>query len=91
MTSLGDTYSNPESLVTFQDKLYFSADNGLNGRELWSFDKNENVPILVANINESPTEAVNFHRDFDYGSNPEFLTPYKDKLYFSATHRALWP
>jgi ELWxxDGT repeat protein len=31
----GSTGSNPTNLVSMNNKLYFTADNGVHGRELW--------------------------------------------------------
>jgi ELWxxDGT repeat protein len=70
----GDTFlmdSSPAELTVFNNKLYFSADDGVHGRELWSFDGTS--VSLVDDINPGP-----------YGSGPSELTVYNNKLYFSA-------
>jgi len=53
------------------DTLYFSADDGSNGRELWAYDGND--PWMVADIYPG-----------QYGSDPQELTAYLGKLFFSA-------
>jgi ELWxxDGT repeat protein len=62
-------------------ELYFSADNGSTGAELFSYD--DTAVTLRANIN--PGAA---------GSNPSELTPYNGLLYFrandGATGEELW-
>ena len=63
--------SSPSELTVFNGLLYFSADNGTHGRELWSFDGT--TARMVADINVGP-----------YGSGVSELTVYNDRLYFSA-------
>lgn len=38
--------SNPKDLLVFDNKLYFSADDGVHGIELWSVDENKNVSMV---------------------------------------------
>jgi ELWxxDGT repeat protein len=38
--------SNPKDLLVFDNKLYFSADDGFHGVELWSVDENKNVSMV---------------------------------------------
>jgi ELWxxDGT repeat protein len=70
----GDTFlmdSSPQDLTVFNGLLYFSADDGVHGRELWSFDGT--TASLVADLNPG-----------QYGSYASELTVYDGKLYFSA-------
>ena len=41
--------SNPAYMTIFNSKLYFSASNGVTGRELWVYD-GINTPSIVADI-----------------------------------------
>ena len=63
--------SSPAELTVFNGLLYFSANNGTHGRELWSFDGT--TARMVADINLGP-----------YGSGVSELTVYNNRLYFSA-------
>jgi len=58
-------------LQEWDNTLYLSATDGINGHELWSYD-GTTVPTLMADIN--PTGS----------SSPSHLTVFKDKLYFVA-------
>jgi ELWxxDGT repeat protein len=69
----------PGSLVEFKDKLYFAADNGENGNELYVSDGTAAGTQLVTDLR--PGE--NSYGD-DYSSSPFYLTEFKDKLYFAA-------
>src|SRR5262249_46048169 len=75
--------SNPFYLVAVGDFLYFGADDGTHGRELWRTNGRPGGTTLFADIN--PGAA---------GSDPQFLTKGNGRLYFTAdvgTHgRALW-
>lgn len=70
----GDTFlmdSSPSELTVFNDVLYFAADDGVHGRELWSYDGN--TLKMALDINPGP-----------YGSYLSEFTIYDGKLYFSA-------
>lgn len=70
----GDTFlmdSRPDNLTVFDGLLYFSADDGVHGRELWCYDGT--AARLVLDINPGP-----------YGSEVSELTVYNNALYFSA-------
>jgi trimeric autotransporter adhesin len=75
----GAPASNPLDFCIYDGKLYFRADGGTNGSELWSFDGID------------PVEEA----DIDPGGDgyPMDLTVYDEKLFFSAqvgTDRELW-
>ena len=75
--------SRPTELTEFKGKLYFNADDGENGRELW--------------VSDGTTEGTNLLIDINSGANasyPDNLIQIGNKLYFSATTeengRELW-
>ncbi len=63
--------------------LYFTADDSVNGRELWQSDGTAAGTLMVQDIYPGST-----------GSTPEWLTAMNNKLYFAATDpvhgRELW-
>ncbi|GEM_PF-970987 len=61
------------SFTEFNGKLYFAADDGTDGMELWSFDAATNTAALVWDVNPGTG-----------GSDPHFLTVYNGRLYFTA-------
>lgn len=65
--------STPAGFTRFANKLFFTADDGTHGRELWMKDGN-NPPTMVADINTNA--AVNIQ--------PMGMVEYKGSLYFSA-------
>jgi ELWxxDGT repeat protein len=65
--------SSPGSLTVFNGKLYFSANDGVHGRELWQYDSTTNTASLVMDINPG-----------SYGSEVGELTVYNGQLYFAA-------
>jgi len=77
--------SNPTYLTLYNSEIYFSANDGINGLELWHSDGTSDGTEMLANINPS-------------GSfNPKYLTrmnSYDDLLYFAAEDgsngKALW-
>ena len=81
--------SEPQGLTELNGKLYFSADDGKNGRELWVTDGTSEGTQLLADINpdlDGEDGVIN-------GSNPDNLTELNGKLYFSADNgegKELW-
>lgn len=78
-----DLGSSPTGFTNFNSKLYFSANDGINGQELWAYDGG-NPPAMIANINPQPTVQYN-----DYGEDIGFSSPnnfivFNSKLYFRA-------
>ena len=59
-------------LTEFNNKLYFSADDGIHGRELWVYD-GVNPPSMVEDIKSGSGSSF-----------PSDLVVYDGKLYFSA-------
>lgn len=68
--------SNPSNLLEYDGMLYFTADNGISGTELWKTDGTEEGTGLLKDIATG---------DYYYiGSNPADLGVYDGKLYFTA-------
>ncbi|MDH4203176.1 MAG: hypothetical protein OEV87_09820 [Phycisphaerae bacterium] len=53
--------------------LYFSANDGVHGQELWKSNGTQSGTVMVKDINPGPKD-----------SNPTHLTEYNGKLYFGA-------
>lgn len=68
----GFNSSSTDNFVVFNGKLYFQADTGSSGTELWEYD-GINPSSMIADINPG----------YGYG-DPKALTVYKNKLYFRA-------
>ena len=71
----------PKNLTLLNDKLYFTANDGINGVELWRVNSTGLGDRLVKDIH--PTSS----------SNPQDLTVVGQKLYFTAdggNGRELW-
>jgi ELWxxDGT repeat protein len=70
------------TITGYGQKLYFAANDGIHGTELWEYD-GVNPPVLVSDIYPGPA-----------GSGPYQLVVYDDRLYFSADDgnhgRELW-
>jgi ELWxxDGT repeat protein len=71
--------STPGNFVEFNDKLYFSANDGVHGNELFVSDGTAEGTQLVKDI--YPEGEQN---GYDYGSRPSDLLEFNDKLYFAA-------
>ncbi|WP_040278277.1 ELWxxDGT repeat protein [Psychroserpens damuponensis] len=53
--------SNPKNLTKSNSTVFFTANDGINGEELWKSDGTESGTILVKNINpSSSSNATNF-------------------------------
>nr|WP_290936453.1 ELWxxDGT repeat protein [Haliscomenobacter sp.] len=53
--------------------MYFSADNGINGHELWRTDGTEEGTVLLFDLNKGSAS-----------SDPDHFTSYQNDLYFAA-------
>jgi ELWxxDGT repeat protein len=73
------------------DRLFFAAEDGERGRELWTSDGSRAGTVLVKNIN-APTDTGSF--GYPAGSRPYFLSDVEGRLFFTAddgTHgEELW-
>ena len=77
----GTGSSNPIDFVSLQGKLFFTANDGINGRELWVSDGTSGGTSLFANINT----AAGVGGLADTGNN---FTVFNGKLYFTANDGA---
>ena len=79
----GSASSNPTALTSIDNRLYFSADNGIHGEELWMSDGTQEGTIRLTDINKG---AKN--------SSPRDISEGPDGIYFSAIRdkvgRELW-
>ena len=88
--------SSPDNFYEFNHKLYFSADDRINGKELWVTDGTTEGTSLVADICPGKDEPPKYNRDGKKpcSSFPKDLTTAGNKLYFTAddgqTGRELW-
>ena len=73
--------SYPYSFTEFKEKLYFTANDGDNGTELWVTDGTTAGTQLVKDINPG---SGNF--SYAYSSSPRNLTVIGDELFFSANN-----
>lgn len=62
-----------DHLIKFNNKLFFSANNGINGEELWASDGTQDGTVLLKDIVSGSAS-----------SSPEFLKVCGDKIYFIA-------
>lgn len=72
----GTFQQNPE-LVVVGNNLYFTANDGIHGAEVWKTDGTPDGTVLLKDVNEST--GVGFT-----GSNPANLTNVNGKLFFTA-------
>ncbi len=78
--SYGSSYgSYPRNLIEFKDQLYFTANNGENGRELFVSDGTAEGTQLLVDL-RSGTGIYGYN----YSSDPNNLIEFNDKLYFTA-------
>src|SRR5262249_33109562 len=72
-SSYGYAYgSNPQHLTAVDDRLFFAANDGVNGTELWKSDGTTKGTVLVADI-----------RPGNSGSYPYSLTAVDGTLFFT--------
>ncbi len=70
----GTTGSNPSGLTLLAGLVYFAADDGTHGVELWSHDTNTDANVLVMDINQTGSDS----------SNPSNLIVANGNLFFTA-------
>lgn len=64
-------FDGAESFVELNGELFFRANDGIHGDELWKTDGTENGTVMVSDI-----------RPGELGSYPHYLTKFKQSLYF---------
>ena len=69
-------HSHPEELININGTLYFSADDGVHGRELWKSDGTEAGTILLKNIRD---DALGIE-----DGDPKSILNVNSTAYFSA-------
>ncbi|MFO7144159.1 hypothetical protein B9T16_22595 [Arthrospira sp. PCC 8006] len=69
----GTGNSNPSNFTVFNDTLYFTANDGTNGYELWKSDGTQAGTVLLKDINPGTGN-----------SSPSNFTVFNDTLYFQA-------
>ncbi|MDB5289856.1 MAG: Flagellar hook-length control protein FliK [Phycisphaerales bacterium] len=81
--NLADLGSKPTGLTDVNGTLFFAADDGVHGRELWATDAGGGFPRLVGDLNPGPAS-----------SNPSSLAKLGSTLFFFADDpvngHALW-
>ena len=80
--------SNPSNFTEFKDQLFFTADDGETGNELWVSDGTSEGTQLLKDINPGSSY------DFPDGSYADNFIEFKDQLFFTAddgeTGNELW-
>jgi ELWxxDGT repeat protein len=78
-----DFSSRPESLTAVDGTLFFSADDGWNGRELWKSDGTPEGTVLVTDLLPGTSSSWDF--EFARSGFPRDLTAFQGRLFFVAT------
>ncbi len=74
IASYSPGFGSPKYIVGFNKKVYFAANDNINGVELWQSDGTANGTILLKDINSGSAS-----------SDPENFIEYNGALYFTAT------
>jgi ELWxxDGT repeat protein len=72
--------ADPCAILEMNGKIYFNANDGTNGRELWSLDPGTNVAQMVYNIGPGSANGLNIA----YSDNNATACVLNGKLYFGA-------
>ncbi len=75
--------SNPTDFVEFNGELFFSADDGITGRELWKSDGTAAGTVLVKDIFPGAYDDYGYG-PYPYDSQPSQLTVAGGELFFVA-------
>ncbi|GAB4252024.1 MAG: hypothetical protein Kow0079_06470 [Vicingaceae bacterium] len=70
----GSANSMPDSLIVLGNDVFFQADNGTNGKELWNYDGTTGTASMVADINpgsggSAPTQFMVLGSDLFFQAN----------------------
>ncbi len=71
---VGSSSSTPEDLAVYNNKLYFAANDGASGAELWIYDPISDASTLLVDI--EPGTGV--------GSSPHRMYSFNNQLFFGA-------
>jgi ELWxxDGT repeat protein len=86
--------ANISELTVMIHHLYFAADDGVHGRELWTSDGTSTGTHMVIDLNTSSNGLPIVAGSSNASSDPGNLTVYNGKLYFAADDgvhgRELW-
>ncbi len=86
--------SDPQNLTDVNGTLFFTADDGVNGRELWTSDGTAAGTALVTDLNAGSTWNSSSYSYAADSSDPQNLTDVNGTLFFSADDgvngRELW-
>ena len=75
----------PKSYTEYHGKLYFHADDGVHGQELWVYDGETDTASLVADITPGYKSSITSRYHPEARKDQAFdMKVYQDKLYFSA-------
>ena len=78
-------YNDQQKFTVLNDILYFNADDGINGFELWRSDGTESGTYMIKNINTSS--------NYNYGSYAREFVMFNNTVYFIANDNSgsgLW-
>ena len=78
----GEGGSSPRQFIKFNEKLYFSASDGVNGSELWVSDGTSEGTVLVKDINPGSNSSIPF--GFRGSPGQRDFTKFNGQLYFRA-------
>ena len=85
----GSSSSSPNELTVFKNNLYFRANDGINGTELWRTDTNDHTALVYDYHTVSKPSSGNIDNETNW-----WFTEFNHKLYFSiedGTHgKELW-
>ncbi|MCP4191097.1 MAG: tandem-95 repeat protein [Planctomycetaceae bacterium] len=75
--------SSPTHLISFDEKLYFAADDGVNGNELWMSDGTSEGTMMLKDI--APGQYENYYYgSYPYASSPNGFVEVDGTLFFAA-------
>ena len=80
--------SSPRDLTVVDGTLFFSADDGVNGRELWKSDGTADGTVMVKDIftgSDAYYYYGYYYGDYPNAGDPNQLTAVSGKLFFAAT------
>jgi len=83
--SISNALENPRYLTAVGNTLYFVADDGVNGRELWKSDGTEAGTVLVKNRVDI---RADLSIDVSVGYEPKELVAVGNTLFFTADSRS---